>query len=162
MVATLPSSLATNHEPSGIEITQLLTAIDRLANYKLFMSNGGCTLSTTSASDVNVQGASWSMIKEGDATKSDLLIVLGISAFVSAQPNIINYSIIDQTSRSYITHFMYYNVANHHDWSWGLARIKLLTPGIYTFQVTANVTGGATASVDAGDGVFALTLEIPL
>jgi hypothetical protein len=163
MVATLPSSLSTGHEPSGIEITQLLTAIDRLANYKLFMSHGGCTLSTTASSDVNVQGATWSMTKEGDALESDLLVVLGISAYVSAQPNIISFSVLDFGSNvTHATHYMYYNVASHHDMSWGLSRMKLLTPNTYTFQVVANVTGGATATMDSGDDVFALTLEIPL
>lgn len=164
MVATLPSSLATNHEPSGIEITQLLTAIQRLTNVQLFMSIGGCTLFTTSATDVNVQGASQAFTKYGDATESDVLVVLGISSFVSAQPNIISFGVNDQggAGTTHATHFMYFNVASHHDMSWGLTRISLLTPNAYNFQVMANVTGGATATVNSGDQVFMLIAEIPL
>jgi len=161
MVATLPASLPDQHEPSGIEITELLTAITATSNYNLFFSNGGCTLSTTSASNVNVQGARWTFTKLGDATESDVLIVLGISAFVAAQPNIINYTVAEGLN-THDTHFMYYNVASHHDMSWGLSRISLMTPNTYTFQVMANVTGGTTATINSGDTVFALTLEIPL
>lgn len=161
MVATLPSSLASGHEPSGIEISELLIATARLTNLDLFVSLGGCTLSTTSASDVNVQGATWSYTKLGDATKSDVLILLGVSAFVAAQPNIISYSVAEGQN-THATHFMYYNVALHHDMSWGVVQIHNLTPNTYNFQVMANVTGGTTATINSNDAVFAFTAEIPL
>lgn len=160
MVATLPSSLGSGHEPSGIEISELLTAITALSNYNLFMSLGGVSLSTTSASYVNVQNATWNFTKLGDATESDVLIVLGISSYVAATPNYISYTVAEGFN-THDTHFCYFNAVEHM-WSWGLTRISLMTPNTYTFQVQASVTGGTTASVDSNDSCFALTLEIPL
>ncbi|HEY6018590.1 MAG TPA: hypothetical protein VIY48_01460 [Candidatus Paceibacterota bacterium] len=161
MTATLPAALAADHEPSGIEISQLLDATLRLSNVVLFNSIGGCTLSTTSATYVNVQGAFQSYSKVGDANESDILILVAVGSWVSAVPNYMSFTIAEGVN-THDTHLSYFNTANHHDTSFGTCRISNMTPNTYAFQLQASVTGGATAHIDTSDTVMMLIMEIPL
>ena len=73
-----------------------IAQINRLtlgASDDVFSSRGGCTLSTTSASYVDVTNASKAFTKVGSSSESDLLVELSVCCYATAAPTVVKFAV---------------------------------------------------------------------
>jgi hypothetical protein len=82
MSATLPTEPA-GHITKDSEWLQVLNAITRITNVAVFASQGGCTLSTTSSSYVDITGASTSWTKTASSADSDVVALVALDIYPS-------------------------------------------------------------------------------
>lgn len=131
-----------------------------LANVDIFDSVGGCTLSTTSATYVDVTNASKSFTKIGGATISDLIIQLNLSMFSTVNATVAKLGLRVNAADSDVS-IMPINTANAHEvMPTGTVRIASLDAGVYTVQVRAlRVSGTGTLTIDANDTVSMVLQE---
>lgn len=141
------------------DIQNLATDVDTtasiMANKDTFNSVGGCTLSTTSASYVDIVNATKSFTKIGASADSDLIISgVGVSGFSTVGTTEfavgVNVNGVDRDVTK-----LNMNSANVHTaLPTGAIRITGLAAGTYTVKLRAKRNSGTgTLTIDAGDAV---------
>lgn len=124
------------------------------ANSDVFSSIGACSLSTTSASYVDITGASKSFTKVGAAADSDLIVLISMSGFVTVGGTGFKVGVqVNGVDRD--ATYMLMNTANDHRTPpLGAVRITGLAAGPYTIKARAlRTTGTGALTVDTSDTV---------
>jgi len=140
------------------DLQNLATDVDVLfssvANSDIFGSVGGCTLSTTSGTYVDIVNATKSFTKAGAAADSDLIVWASVSGFSTVGTTEfavgVNVNGVDRDLTKII-----FNAANAHGTlPTGAVRITGLAAGTYTVKLRAKRNSGTgTLTIDAGDTV---------
>lgn len=137
-------------------VSQKLRAsrVNQLSNTAIFESLGGCSLSTTSATYVDITGASTSFTKLGGALESDMIVRVSMSLFVTVATTGIKIGVNvngTDTDAAIIT----LNTANAHSTlPTGTVRITALAAGAYTVKLRAlRSAGTGTLTIDGSDSV---------
>lgn len=148
-----------------ISVGQKLRAsrLSEVANTDIFNSIGGCTLSTTSASYVDITNATKSFTKIGSATDSDLIVTASLSGFSTVTGTDFRVGVnVDSTDYDLVK--MAFNTANTHTaLPTGAVRITGLAAGTYTVKLRAKRPAGTgTLTVDSGDSVSMVIHERPI
>jgi hypothetical protein len=126
----------------------------QLANVDVFASLGGCSLTLTSATYVNITNASKSFTKLGGATDSDLVVQASLSAWSSATATIIKIGVNVNSADTDAITFPFNTASVHTTSPDGIARITGLAAGAYTVQLRAlRVSGAGTVTIDTQDTV---------
>jgi hypothetical protein len=121
------------------------------SNDETFDSLGGCSLSTASASYVNITNASKSFTKYLAAAASDLLVEVSLTAF-SGTASVRMKIGVNISADTDVTLF-FFNDASKHLTITGRARVTGLAAGAYTVQLRALSVNGATMTIGADDTV---------
>lgn len=131
-----------------------------LANIDNFDSVGGCTLSTTSATYVDITNASKSFTKLGGATDSDLIIAVDLALYATVAPTVVKIGVrVNGTDTDAIIYSV--NSANVHlATPAGTVHLTGLAAGAYTVQLRAlRVSGTGAVTMDSNDTVSMLLSE---
>jgi hypothetical protein len=143
-----------------------IAQINRLtlgASDDVFSSRGGCTLSTTSASYVDVTNASKAFTKVGSSSESDLLVELSVCCYATAAPTVVKFAVqVNGTDNEVVVFSI--NTANiHMTFPVGAVRITGLAASGYTVKARAlRVSGAGTVTIDSSDTVTMVLKERPL
>ncbi len=128
--------------------------VNQLSNSGIFESLGGCSLTTTSATYVDITGATTTFTKLGGATESDMIIRVSLSLFVTSANTGVKIGVnVNSTDNDAL--IITINTANAHSTlPTGTVRITALAAGAYTVKLRALRNGGAgTLSIDTSDSV---------
>jgi hypothetical protein len=135
--------------------TDVDTTLQSVVNEEIFSSLGGCTLSTTSSTYVDIVNAARSFTKVGSATDSDIFIEVSLSGFATV--GVTEFAVgvsINSVDRD-ITK-MIINTANAHTpFPTGYVRVTGLAAGTYNpvkLRAKRN-SGTGTLTIDTGDTV---------
>lgn len=162
MVATLPAltNIGPAHKISDTEWAQLLNALKSLSNIAQANFYGSMSASTTSASFVNVTGATMSgFVKQQGSSGSDLLAIHSMSARASAT-TVAGFGINDGTT-DWATITAGFNTAGKHNCNIGLVKMTGLAAGGYTFVSRIKSNGTNTMTIDTNDCGFIIMIEVP-
>jgi hypothetical protein len=126
-----------------------------LGNFDIFTSIGGCTLSTASATYVDITGASKAFTKIGGSADSDLVVQVSLACYATVAPTVVKIGVSVNGSDSDATQ-MPINTANAHTaLPTGAVRITGLAAGTYTVKLRAlRVSGTGTVTIDVNDTVM--------
>ncbi len=140
---------------------QLQKLSQRFAAIDIFNSIGGCTLSTTSGTYVDITGGSKAFTKYGNATDSDLIVQVCVSGYVSVAATVVKIG-LRVNGVDYDVSIMPINAANSHaPWPTGSVRITNLPNNVYTLQLRAlKVSGTGTITIDNNDTVSMTIQEV--
>lgn len=157
-----PTSADTVDVPADIQELAVATdaVLGQVANSDVFSSIGGCALSTTSASYVDITSASKSFTKIGAAADSDLIVLISLSGFVTVSGTGFKVGVqVNGVDRD--ATYMLMNSANTHiPLPMGAVRITGLAAGAYTVKARAlRTTGTGTLTVDTSDSVTMVISE---
>lgn len=133
----------------------------RAANKDFLNSVGGCSLTTTSATYVDITGASKAFNKYGGASDSDFLITVNLAMYSATNPSTVKIGVnINGSDYDVIIHS--YNTANSHmPVPQGCVRITGLAAGVYTVKLRAlRVSGTGTLNIDSNDNVLIICEEV--
>ncbi len=148
-----------------ISVGQKLRAsrLSEVANSDIFNSIGGCTLSTTSASYVDITNATKSFTKIGSAADSDLIVTASLSGYVTVTGTDFKVG-VNVNSVDYDIIKLAFNTANTHTaLPTGAVRITGLAAGTYTVKLRAQRPAGTgTLTMDSGDSVSMVIHERPV
>ena len=135
---------------------------NELHNNVIFNSLGGCTLTTTSATYVDIVNATTSYTKIGASSASDLIVEVSASGFSTGATTGFVIGVNINAVDTDVT-FMLFSTANAHTTlPTGRARITGLAAGAYTVKLRAKRNSGAgTLTVDNGDSVCFMVSEDP-
>jgi hypothetical protein len=162
MPATLPTNFVPDHAPTAAEMAQILNAVFRITNIKIFNSLGGCSLSTTSATYVDVTNANTSWTKNGGSADSDVAVYMAVDVFSTAVTTVGQLGIgIGGTDSDVKLAYMSQAsiLAGTHV---GFTSITGIAAGAYTPKVRARRNSGAgTVTIDVNCTVSFLVGELP-
>ncbi|HEY6018588.1 MAG TPA: hypothetical protein VIY48_01450 [Candidatus Paceibacterota bacterium] len=161
MSATLPaaSMLAPGHKITPTEWTQILTAITAITNIRNFNYIASLTLSSSSASYVDITGATGSITKVYASGTSDILAICGVSSRSGTAGSTITVAVNDGTNDNAAFKYIH-NTANQHNFGFGAVRITGLAAGALSMKLRAK-SSGATMTIDANDVGFLWLWELP-
>ena len=162
MVATLPAlnTFATGHTVSTTEWTQVLNALKSLSNIKSGNFYSTMSASNSSASFVNVTGASVPGFVKQQAS-SDVLIIMSMSARVTTTANhAVVWGVNDGTTDWQVM-TGWESVLNKHTPYIGCRTLTGLAVATYTFQARLKADGTNTIVVDVNDCGFIIAAELP-
>lgn len=131
-----------------------------MANADVFSSLGGCSLSTTSGTYVDVTSASKSFAKIAAAADSDLIVQVSLACYATVAPTVVKIGVNVNGVDTDVS-LMPINTANAHTaLPTGAARITGLAAGTYTVKVRAlRVSGTGTVTIDTNDTVTMVIQE---
>lgn len=157
-----PTSSDTVDVPQDFQDLAVATdaVLGATANEDVFSSIGGCSLGTTSASYVDITGASKAFTKVGGAADSDLIVLISLSGFVTVGGTGFKVGVqVNGVDRD--ATYMLMNSANTHiPLPMGAVRITGLAAGAYTVKARAlRTTGTGTLTVDPSDSVTMVIKE---
>jgi hypothetical protein len=134
--------------------------LNQVANSDIFDSVGGCSLSTTSATYVDITNASKSFTKLGAAADSDLIVELSLSLYSTVNATVVKLGVNVNSADSDVS-IMPINTANAHEtMPTGAVRIAGLGAGTYTVKARAlRVSGTGTVTIDTNDTVTMVIQE---
>jgi len=158
--ATLPS-IPAGHVPRGDEWLQILNGLLRITNIQIFSSAGGCTLSTTSSSYVDVTNATLAFTKLGSSSESDigLFVCLDMYSTVTSTGATIAANIGGTDTDAFIAYSSAGNTVTPHG---GLVKITGIGAGSYTVKLRAKRTSGTgVLTVDSLCNVSFTLIELP-
>lgn len=162
--ATLPTNWIPDHAPTALELAQVLNAITRITNITVFASAGGCTLSTTSASYVDITSATTSWTKTAAGSGSTILFAIALDIYPTVAGSTVAMLGVNiggtDTDVKTATLSTSGTIGGTH---MGFATIASVAAGAYTVKLRAKRTSGSgTLTVDSLCNVSFLVGEIPL
>lgn len=163
MVASLPTdaTFATAHVVSSTEWSQILNAIKGLSNIATANFYGTMSVSTASATYVNVTGASLTGFTKYLGS-SNLLAFLAISSRCTTTANHpVNYGINDGTTDWQMMTGWETTVNKHNTYIAWRTLTGLSSGGPYTFQARVKADGTNTIAIDGNDCGFIIVAELP-
>lgn len=161
--ATLPTEPA-GHVTTAAEWLQVLNALARITNPGVFTSNGGCTLSTTSASYVDITNASTTWTKLGDGASSNIIILIMVDIYPATAGSTVAMLGVNIGGTDYDTKTATLSTLGTIGGTHVGARvITSVGAGSYTVKLRAKRTSGSgTLTVDSLCNESFLILEQPL
>jgi len=131
-----------------------------MANADIFSSLGGCSLSTTSGTYVDITGASKSFTKLSASADFDLIVLVNLSCFATVAPTVVKIAVNVNGVDNDAT-LMPINSANVHTaLPTGAVRITGLAANTYTVKARAlRVSGTGTVTIDTNDTVTLVIQE---
>lgn len=160
MSATLPTNWNPNHAPTAAEAAQVLNAITRITNIATAWSES-VSVSTTSASYIDVTGLSTSYTKNGDSSSSDLLVFVLTGWRTNSIANARWGVGIGGTDYD-VVEFELTTMFNAHIQTVGWVKITGVAAGSYTVQGRVKrKSGTGTITSDSSDTFALLVIELP-
>lgn len=157
-----PLSSSTVNVPSDIQALAVAAdlAFQIQSNEDTFLAIGTASVSTTSASYVDVTSASKSFTKVGSAAQSDLLIQLSAGGFSTVGATAMKLGVrVNGVDRD-ITMMLFNSANSHGAFPTGNLRITGLAAGAYTIQVRAlRQSGTGVCTIDSNDAVSMFIAE---
>jgi len=163
MVASLPAmtTFAVAHTITPTEWAQILNCTKGLSNIQTANFPGTLSVSTASATYVNITGFTMSGFSKY-LNSSDLFVVMACSSRCTTTANhSVNYGINVNATDTQMMAAWHTTVAKHNP-SIGFGRITGVPSGAgYTFTGRIKADGTNTVAIDGNDTGFLIVMEVP-